>query len=38
MDYLLHLMVVILIYSIMTVSLDLLIGHTGILSFAHAAF
>jgi branched-chain amino acid transport system permease protein len=38
MDYLLHLLVVILIYSIMTISLDFLIGHTGILSFAHAAF
>lgn len=38
MDYLLHLLVVILIYATMTVSLDLLIGHTGILSFAHAAF
>jgi branched-chain amino acid transport system permease protein len=38
MDYLFHLCIVILIYSIMTVSLDLLIGHTGILSFGHAAF
>jgi len=38
MDYLLHLTIVILIYAIMTVSLDLMIGHTGILSFAHAAF
>ena len=38
MDYALHLLVVILIYSTMTVSLDLLIGHTGILSFGHAAF
>jgi branched-chain amino acid transport system permease protein len=38
MDYLFHLTVVILIFSVMTVSLDLMIGHTGILSFAHAAF
>lgn len=38
MDYAFHLLVIILIYSTMTVSLDLLIGHTGILSFGHAAF
>jgi branched-chain amino acid transport system permease protein len=38
MDYAFHLLIVILIYSTMTVSLDLLIGHTGILSFGHAAF
>jgi ABC-type branched-subunit amino acid transport system permease subunit len=38
MDYLFHLTIIILIYSIMTVSLDLMIGHTGILSFGHAAF
>lgn len=38
MDYALHLVVIILIYASLVVSLDLLIGHTGILSFAHAAF
>ena len=38
MDYVLHLLVVICIYVSLTVSLDLLIGHTGILSFGHAAF
>jgi len=38
MDYTLHLIVLVLIYASLVVSLDLLIGHTGILSFAHAAF
>jgi branched-chain amino acid transport system permease protein len=38
MDYAQHLLIVILLYSAMTVSLDLMIGHTGILSFGHAAF
>ncbi len=38
MDYALHLLIVICIYVSLTVSLDLLIGHTGILSFGHAAF
>jgi branched-chain amino acid transport system permease protein len=38
MDYALHLVVIVLIYASLVVSLDLLIGHTGILSFGHAAF
>jgi branched-chain amino acid transport system permease protein len=38
MDYALHLIVIVLIYASLVVSLDLLIGHTGILSFGHAAF
>ena len=38
MDYTLHLVVLVLIYASLVVSLDLLIGHTGILSFGHAAF
>jgi len=38
MDYAYHLLVVILLYVALTISLDLLIGHTGILSFGHAAF
>ena len=38
MDYTLHLVVIVLIYASLVVSLDLLIGHTGILSFGHAAF
>jgi branched-chain amino acid transport system permease protein len=38
MDYAYHLTIVILIYAVMTVSLDLLIGHAGILSMGHAAF
>jgi branched-chain amino acid transport system permease protein len=38
MDYILHLLVIIAFYVGLTVTLDLLIGHTGILSFAHTAF
>lgn len=38
MDYLAHLLVVVLIYASLTVSLDLMIGHTGILTFGHASF
>ncbi len=38
MDYVVHLLTLICIYIALTVSLDLLIGHTGILSFGHAAF
>ena len=37
MDYLFHLIVIISLYVALTATLDLLIGHTGILSFAHAA-
>ena len=38
MDYLLHLATVILLYAGLVASLNLLIGHAGILSFAHASF
>ena len=38
MDYLLHLVILAGIYCILAVSLDLLVGHTGLLSLAHAAF
>lgn len=38
MDYLLHILVVIGIYSVLAVSLDLVAGRTGLLSLAHAAF
>lgn len=38
MEYLLHILVLIGIYTILAVSLDLLAGHTGLLSIAHAAF
>ena len=38
MEYALHIMILFLIYSILAVSLDLLIGHTGLLSIAHGAF
>ncbi|MCK5057944.1 MAG: branched-chain amino acid ABC transporter permease [Candidatus Aminicenantes bacterium] len=38
MEYLLHILIYIGIYSILSVSLNLLVGYTGILSIAHAAF
>jgi branched-chain amino acid transport system permease protein len=38
MDYLLHLATVILLYAGLVASLNLLIGHASILSFAHASF
>lgn len=38
MDYFYHILVLVCIYSVLAVSLDLLIGQTGILSLAHAAF
>jgi len=38
MEYLLHILILICIYSVLTVSLNLLIGYTGILSVTHAAF
>jgi branched-chain amino acid transport system permease protein len=38
MDYLLHVATIILLYAGLVASLNLLIGHAGILSFAHASF
>jgi len=38
MDYALHLAIITCIYIILSVSLDLIAGYTGILSLAHAAF
>src|ERR1035441_2596451 len=38
MDYLLHLFILVAIYTSLAVSLDLLAGQTGLLSIAHAAF
>lgn len=38
MDYILHILILIGIYSIVTISLDLLVGYTGLLSIAQAAF
>ena len=38
MDYALHLLVMVMIYATLVVSLDLQIGHSGILTFAHASF
>jgi len=38
MDYLLHILILIGIYVILSLSLNLIAGYTGILSIAHAAF
>ena len=38
MEYLLHILILICIYIILSTSLNLLVGYTGILSVAHAAF
>jgi branched-chain amino acid transport system permease protein len=38
MDYLLHLATVVCLYAGLVASLNLLIGHAGIFSFAHASF
>ncbi len=38
MDYLLHILILIGIYVILSVSLNLIAGYTGLLSIAHAAF
>ena len=38
MEFFLHILILIGIYSMLTMSLDLLVGQTGILSLCHAAF
>ncbi len=38
MEYIFHIIILVLVYTILAVSLDLLAGHTGLLSIAHAAF
>lgn len=38
MEYLLHILILVAIYSVLAVSLDMLTGRTGLLSVAHAAF
>lgn len=38
MEYLLHILILICIYVVLSTSLNLLVGYTGILSIAHAAF
>lgn len=38
MEYLLHILILIFIYTILSISLNLLVGYTGILSISHAAF
>lgn len=38
MDYLLHILFLVAIYTVLAVSLNLLAGYTGLLSIAHASF
>jgi len=38
LEYILHILILIGIYTILSVSLNLLVGYTGILSIAHVAF
>lgn len=38
MDYLIHIAIIVGIYSILAISLDLVVGYTGLLSITHAAF
>ena len=38
MAYLVHLLTIANIYIVLAVSLDLLVGYTGLISLAHAAF
>ncbi|OGU29044.1 MAG: hypothetical protein A2057_05430 [Ignavibacteria bacterium GWA2_35_9] len=38
MEYILHIIILICIYAILSLSLNLLVGYTGILSVAHAVF
>ena len=38
MEYALQILVLVLIYAILALSLDLVVGHTGILTVCHAAF
>lgn len=38
MDYLVHLIIIIGIFSLLAMSLNLVVGHTGLLSITHAAF
>lgn len=38
MDYIIHILILVGVYSMLALSLDLLVGHTGIMSIAHAAF
>ncbi len=38
MEYLLHILVIVCIYSILSMSLDIILGYTGIPALGHAAF
>ena len=38
MEYLTHLAILFAIYAILALSLNLIVGYTGLLSLAHAAF
>ena len=38
MQYILHILTLLSIFTVLTISLDLLAGHTGLVSIAHASF
>ena len=38
MEYLLHILILILIYCIASMSLNIIVGHTGLISITHAGF
>ncbi len=38
MEYIYHIIILMILYSILTISLNIIVGFTGILSIAHAAF
>ena len=38
MEYLLHILVIVGIYAIVSMSLDIIVGYTGIPALGHAAF
>lgn len=38
MEYLIHILIMVLIYAMLAMSLNLIVGYTGLLSLAHAAF
>ncbi|WP_102348683.1 branched-chain amino acid ABC transporter permease [Bacillus sp. Marseille-P3661] len=38
MEYLVHVLIIFAIYAILAISLDMIVGYSGIISFSHAAF
>ena len=38
MDYIVHVLIMMALYGVLAVSLDLAVGHTGLVSIAHASF